>query len=438
MRGRLALVLTLVLVIVALPSASGEAGRDGDAPNNWEDAWTLEPGEYIGTVNCGEDWYRVETGPDQVLNLTFDPYIDTWADVHVREDDGPFLGEVEADTTELVRTDTDAVRFGVQPDCWDPYTYRLNLTLENATPQDDAGSGQDAGNVWQHAAPNVSLGSVEGELLPGLRDAGDWYTVPVPDDHWIQASSDAGQPTLREPDGDLVATDGEPRGVPSTEEVRVGLSGSSPYALTTEAIPQPDAVVEDVTVELDNVTTDAASVPTGTQRTVHVDLANLGNGSTVEGRLTVWTTEDQDPDDNQRVVHQGPVSVGAGATKTVSVSWDGTGQLGDTTVHARVDSLFDLDGSNDEAQTESYVLVGNVGAGADAGNLRVERQPVDGWDYGSHVHGESQYDHDARYVHLHARGYFFIEGTGQQLELGWKNGQMHVKTCPPEAGCHQP
>lgn len=438
MRGALALCLAVGLLIAAVPNALAEAGRDGDAPNDWEDAWTLEPGEYIGTVYCKEDWYRVETGPGEVLNLTFEPYENVDAAVQIREDDGPVLGEVSGDTTELVRTDTDAVRFGVQPNCSDPYTYNLNLSLENATPQDDAGSGTDAGNVWQHAAPNVPLGAVEGELLPGLRDAADWYTVPVPEDHWVRATSDADHVTLRETDGDLIATDGQPKGVPTTGEVLAGAAGSSPYTLTTEAIPQADAAVDDVTVELDNVTTDAGSVPTGTQRTVHVDLANHGNGEILDGQLTVWTTEDQDLDDNRRILHQGPVTVGPGDNETVSIPWDGTGQIGDTTVHARVESLFDLDPSNDENEAESYVLVSNVGTGVDAGNANVQGEPGFGWSADSHIHLETQYDHDARYVHLHTHAFALFKGTGNQLEVGWKNGDLHVKACPPDVPCKRP
>lgn len=438
--------LTLGLLVTVASGVAADAGRDEDAPGDWRDAWTMEPGSYNGSVyEHNEDWYRVEVPDGKALRFTYEPHESTWDEAVIRADDGPVLGEVDPGQTQRIGTTTGALRIGVAP-FFDSFTYTLTFELVDAPTQDDAGSGTDAGNVWQHASPSISTGTVQGDILPGLRDAADFYRLPVPADHWVRVRSDeAGYlgPFLYETDGDRLDTDSsgsdEAWGAPSTDEALVGLQSDGRYQLTVETSPQPEVAVTDVTVIVENVTTDHGSVPTGTQRSVVVDLENRGEGPTVAGELRVWTQQDAGAGDNDRVVYDEPVAVDANEQRTIEIPWDGTGQIGDATVHARYTTLFDLDPANDHDQTRSYVLVGNIGTGVDAGNQRVEEGPSEVPVVEGHVHVEDNYDHDARYVHVHARTVVAWPAVaGTMAEVGLQDGEPHLAHCAAHAGCRSP
>lgn len=422
--GRFAWV-AIGLLLASAAGAMADAGRTGDAPDRWEDAWTVEPGTYQGHADHEDDWYRVELGAQQALAVTFERSGgDSWDEVEVREDDGVFTAEVDPGQTVTVGASTDALRLGVQP-FFSSFDYTLTLERVDVEPQDDAGSGMDAGNHWRHATPTDALGEIDGARVPtSMVDPADWYEVPVPEDHWVRARSSDGGALLYDADGEPIAgTWGPPQGMPSSDHVFAGVEewqAEGGYTLTVEAIPVPDAAVTDLSVRLEEVGTDAGSIPTGTQRTIEVEVANHGEGPTVDGMLEVWVRHPQRAGENPRELHEAPITLDGQATRTIEVPWDTTGEVGDATVHAEITSRYDLDWSNDHDTAESYVLVGDTGAGVDLLNQAVE---IDA--YVAHTKVRVHWDHGFQGVNTdHA-----VAGNRWGGYAGLSEGEPTARTC---------
>ncbi len=364
--------------------AHAEHGTDEDAPNDWEDAWTVEPGTIKGWVRWASDWYRIEIPEGQALNLTF-LATDNDARLTVLEDDGRRLGKIQRGVQDIAVPSGPALRLGVSS-TGSGLDYEIQTSLEAAPTGDDASLGVDAGNYWLNATDLPTGPSHAGSFEGDLTDPADWFRIQGTTEEWVTIDvSEMGKRTdveLRSPDGSLI--DSGTWGTTATFETSVPaewlllgfLDRGSDYAFSITRHQRPNLAVTGLDVTHENLTTDAGDLPTGTQRTVDVGLANLGPGSSVDGWLQVWVTHELSTGtDQRRVLHDGPITLAPGEERTLAITWDGTGELGDATVHALVSSRFDLDAQDDRMEQESYVVVGNTGPGVDLLNQRVNVRP---------------------------------------------------------------
>ena len=126
---------------------------------------------------------------------------------------------------------------------------------------------------------------------------------------------------------------------------------------------RPDLAVAGLTVEPVPLRTDLSPlVPTGTNRRVTVDLANLGNAPDNYGRLFVWVETIGD----HKVQNLGSedVSLAGGASRTWIFDWNAVGTVGDVDVHAQVCSYDDPNRSNNARVARHYSILGGTGYGA--------------------------------------------------------------------------
>lgn len=256
--------------------------------------------------------------------------------------------------------------------------------LATAAHQDDAGTGTDAPDAWR-AAILVPVGAFSGSLLEPEGDAQDWYRVLVPAGKGVRVTmtppsgsdfdlymlSDEGA-YLRGSTNWGSAVETVVTGTPSAG-VRIGVSawhGSGAYAVTVEIVDLPDVRIVGMEVTPVPVTTDSGPLPDaagpvslGTQRRVAVTLQNVGLAA-AEGWLATWTTQSN----GDRDIGEAQISLAPGEEATFTFTWDATGQVGDAQVRASAYVPADLDRSDNEASTNGYAMVGNVGVGVDALN----------------------------------------------------------------------
>lgn len=381
----------VVLGLAAIVMLSGTASAD--APDDWENATTVKLTELHKVLHGGDDWdwFRIEVPDGSYVKIKTELDEPAPVQLHLREDDGPKLGDRPAEGYTTASVDTAAIRIGFTGDIDedDAVGYTFSYQFVDAEPQDDAGSGQDAANHWQHASPTVEPGTIDAEMLYNFKDVGDWYRMELPEDHWVKVSIPVigVYPQLRAPDGTVIDQRADPqwdrytRALPPGDEVLIGTEDSSgdagadpwidePYTFEIETIPAPDAAVEEIRIDPVGVEEAPDTPATGvamSQNTVHVDVANHGPGDLVEGHLNVYVSHPTDVDSERRTLYKGPIEIDPGATRTVELEWDATGEVGNATIHAEIDTLFDLDRSNQETSRQTAVLV-PLAEGADAFN----------------------------------------------------------------------
>lgn len=375
MRGRW--VAGGILLLAAVLALAGTASAD--AADDWQNASTVKLAEIHETLHGGEDWdwFRIEV-PDgayvKIRTTLDDP---APVQLHLREDDGPKLGDRDAEGYTTAAVDTDAIRIGFTADIGrdDFVGFTFKYTFPDAKSQDDAGSGADAGNHWQHAGPTIDPGLLEAEILYNFKDVGDWYRMDLPEDHWVKVSIPyvGVFPQLRAGNGTVIDAAASPqtelytRALPPGDTVLIGTednqgdpnaepSVDDAYTFDIETFPAPDAAVEDLRVDPAGIEGAPDTGVALVQNTVRVDVANHGPGELVEGHLTVYVDHPTDVDEQPRTLYDGPIEIEPGTTRTVELDWDAIGEVGNATVHAEIDTLFDLDPSDQDIQREIAVL----------------------------------------------------------------------------------
>lgn len=127
--------------------------------------------------------------------------------------------------------------------------------------------------------------------------------------------------------------------------------------------PRPDAAVADLSVENVPVKTDVVTGPSlGTQRVVHVDVANLGSADTswpVVLDVTVTTKSDN----HVTWLDSETFQLSAGQRISRALDWNAIGSIGDATISAQVCTWDDADSTNDARSMDSYAVVGGTGIG---------------------------------------------------------------------------
>lgn len=262
-----------------------------------------------------------------------------------------------------------------------------------ALDQDDLHTGADAPND-PAGAVDVPLAGGTGLLAPETNDFDDWYRMPsVPDKglrirlqsatgglnlgvmnddlQWIWNGGCGGFGPMSEGGGCKGGGPGPGTGIEVYAHAwggayRIGVwgGGGGAYALDVEIVDLYDLRIDQVSVRSRPITTEAAGeLPLATQRAIDVTVTNLGPGPAVWSGVNVWAQHDVGR--GRDVGNAGLPHLPAGATTTVSIPWDTTGQVGDVRLDVHVGGALERAHENNHAEVREHVVVGNAGLGAD-------------------------------------------------------------------------
>lgn len=259
-----------------------------------------------------------------------------------------------------------------------------------AVAQDDAGSGGDAPDYCQDAQ-TVTLGSqLQGtvDYTGDGDDLGDWYRVEVPEGKLLvvrftpedpdktifpevksDTCSDVG--SLREWDGSTelfaVETAGHDAfriGVETTYGTRLD------YTVETALYDVPDPAVTDVQVEKERLGSAGAESPHHPERTVHVTVENVAEGSFPPGfdRSAGLGVEVHHENGDDRDLGYTTFDPWQTQELDIWVGWNTVGEAGNVTVEATFEWEVDADQGNNRGTEASTVLVDGLGTGVDVLN----------------------------------------------------------------------
>jgi hypothetical protein len=127
---------------------------------------------------------------------------------------------------------------------------------------------------------------------------------------------------------------------------------------------RPDLAVVGLRVENLPIRTDDLEVGhSGTQRRVHVEVANLGDAPTPPHGAALVVFMRTASDNNERTIGVSSLRLAPGEKVRKTFDWDGTGSVGDATVYAEVCNFDDSNSENNRASVRHYVIVGGTGVG---------------------------------------------------------------------------
>lgn len=126
--------------------------------------------------------------------------------------------------------------------------------------------------------------------------------------------------------------------------------------------PAPDLAVTGLEIHNVPIETDLGPVaPSGYNRTVTVDVANLGDAEADYGVLNLWAYTPTDG--RYTFIGAKGLDLAPGESARREFRWNGLGTVGDATVIAEACHYRDYDRSNDRREADHYVLVGGSGFG---------------------------------------------------------------------------
>ncbi|MEA3201803.1 MAG: hypothetical protein QOE90_3231 [Thermoplasmata archaeon] len=232
------------------------------------------------------------------------------------------------------------------------------LGLAAAAPANDAGTGGDAPETAE-APLNLTFGNDSGALDPAHGDAQDWYQVfPHPGMALRVEFQTHADFVLAFYDSDGAYLGESPRTTVESQTGAIRLGVFSPggeagsYAFSAAELAVPDLRV----VSLD------VSAPTGTTatevRNVTLVVDNHGTAAAAQARLDVYVSAKVS--NGYRDLFSSAFALGVGETRTFTIPWDSTGEVGGSTLWARIGD--DLDTSDDALSLDvDHVVAAPVG-----------------------------------------------------------------------------
>jgi hypothetical protein len=268
--------------------------------------------------------------------------------------------------------DETAWPYGYLTEFWDDAT-----TLDAATPVTvpEAATVDGIDAVLQRASGiDVALVDPAGEPADAM-----CVSAHAPDGEWLASAYGDGWLTVSRLEAGQVALFVEDCGYGVYEEqwydgaARIGdatlievpeVAGVSVTVALTLA-PLPDLTVAALSVTPVPLRTDAADLPgPGTQRDLHLEVANEGDGDAdVVGIIVEATTR---TDGGRDILYTDVRSMPAGASTEVDLRIDMAGKVGDVQVRATTCTWAERDTGDNSRTVQSYAIVGGTGVGVDA------------------------------------------------------------------------
>lgn len=355
--------LVVSLLLLTPLAASVDAAASGGSSQ--ATATLVGEGTHTGSANDGNGvWYRVSVPEGKAVHVAYTVVSgDTWNSLSFVDSTGTQVAGVSHNNAGAYDPDEPEAWVRIRG-YWDGIDYSFTLSLVIAPPQDDAASGQDAGQFRSTALP-VQPGAIVGRVREAFGDVADWYRIDVPVGTILDFHSVTGSSIY------LISSDGTPISRvaqngwfdPVTYSLVTGgpiyvyVDYGDPYGFVVAASKRADLRVDGV--EVREIEAQTASGPTGVSyaREVVVTVSNVGEGHSRKASLLVRSTH-EGPATSYRVLGERAVDLPAGGETTVSIPWDTTGQVGDVVVVATVTNEHDADLENDVGRTDSFVLVG--------------------------------------------------------------------------------
>lgn len=283
-------------------------------------------------------------------------------------------------------------------------TASLVSGLAAAAPQDDCGLLRDAPNDERDRArilPGVCIGMLD----PYLSDQEDWYSVALPARLALRVILEHAEGSNF--DFDIPGTGERERGPSDLEErfraewgpreERIVLSNIGEVPLGVRSNGGGGSYKLDLHIRelcdlrIDEVHEEALSLD-GTQRVVVVTVSNQGPGACLHAG--VWVQAEhrgtglgaEQSTAWRRDVGGAPLTdwyepeLAPGASKTVEIAWDATGEVGDGTLHVWAWSPLEGNDRDNYATLEFHVLVG-PGFGFDLLNRGVASCEPQTWSF---------------------------------------------------------
>lgn len=313
------------------------------------------------------DWFTATSPPDTwaIIRVTPTDGQSVWVDVwHPAIFHPAHWGAANGETlTLLVHGPLAAV--DVRVDAAAPpvgYTIDVSYVLPEDFTQNDAGLGIDAPAAPEDA-PILALGTYTGRLEYNIVGDGiDAFRVDVPEDRYLRVDFHSVMSEVRVrivgPSGEEAAVGAKDGSLTAAgrgdRAITLGGWGDPAneyeYRVTLSAVEVHDLAVTNVRVTPDD--------PAAPVREIHVDVTNLGTLAFAGGHLRVnvvgtWEVYE--------TVYDGPLALGAGESRTITIPWNVVGYAGDL----RIDALLtghDIHPENEYVWTRSVV-------GATAGNV---------------------------------------------------------------------
>ena len=349
---------SLMLLLASLASASVAASGPSQAL-----ATPIGEGTHSGWVE-DEHWYRVSVPAGKVAHVAFTIVSgDDWNDLSFVDSAGNRLSWVSSGGTGTYDPD-EADAWLVVDAFWGASEYSFTLSFVNAPPQNDAGSGQDAGQQ-QATALAIQPGRIQGRVVASAGDVGDWYSVMAPAGTIVDVHSAQGAfVDVYDADGrhlESVAyydSSYSPRAygvLAGDAPIFLHVDWAEAYSFVVEVSQRADLVVEAVEVRDVELGTDAGPAGVSYAREVLVTLANLGEGPSRKASLVVRSTH-EGAATTDRVLGERAIDLAPGERVVVAVPWDSTGQAGDVTLVAGVANEFEAAPADNAAQARAFVL----------------------------------------------------------------------------------
>lgn len=382
MRAFLATCLSVLLLPLWLPVAAAvdDAGSGADAPNSRGMALTVGEGTFSGSgANYDSDWYRVDVPAGKLLGVHYSATGSAWNYLYLYEEQGYSLASVRPGEFGMLQP-SNGVALLQTYSSYGAVNYNVTLSFLNAPPQDDGGSGRDAGNT-HHSATPVQPGIVRGSVMRQAGDFADWFRVEAAADEIVEVhilGPSYAYVDFHDQEGRYLGSLGgypaygvgaahlAPDGV-----LLVGVvAASEPYSLKIVILKRADLSLVHVEVSPRSLETELGPLPLSPQRQMQVEVANAGPGAARNARLYVYTTE-QGVSTSRRVVADVPFTLAANASRVLLVEWDTLGQAGDVTLHVEVRNEFELAPEDNAATLRTFNVVGGTVVGVDLLNHEV-------------------------------------------------------------------
>jgi hypothetical protein len=373
-----AFVLSLLLLLTPL-AVLGDAWASGSTQ---ADATLIGEGTQTGSAAQGAKlWYRVGVPEGKAVHVAFSIVSgDDWTYLRVADSTGAqmayvgsgYVGAYDPDEADAW-IHIDAYRSAIE--------YTFTVSFINPPPQDDAGSGQDAGQR-QATALAVQPGVIKGRVRETFGDVADWYRIDVPAGTIVDVHSATVSLGLYSAEGERFATvDRYDWGYYPT--AHSFLAGGEPlfllveygdaYSFVVDATLPADLRVDAVEVREVEVQTEAGATGVSYAREVLVTLSNAGQGPSRTASVRVVSTH-EGAATSYRVVGERALGIPAGGQATIAIPWDATGQVGDVTLVATVTNQYDTDSQNDVGRVASFVLASALPTNLDLLNHEARAQ----------------------------------------------------------------
>lgn len=352
------LLASLTLLLASLAPANVAATGSSQAL-----ATPIGEGTHGGWAE-NDHWYRVSVPAGKVAHVAFTIVSgDAWNDLSFVDASGDPLVWVSSGGTGAYDPD-EADAWLVVDTFWGPSEYSFTLSFLNAPAQNDAGSGQDAGQQ-QATALAIQPGRIQGRVMASAGDVGDWYSLAAPAGTIVDVHSAQGAFV------DVYDADGRhlesiayydsaysPRAygvVAGDAPLFLHVDWAESYSFVVEVSQPADLVVEGLEVRDVELGTDAGPAGVSYAREVLVTLSNAGDGPSRKASLVVRSTH-EGAATTDRVLGERAIDLAPGEQVVVAIRWDSTGQAGDVTLVARVANEFDAVLDNNAAEARAFVL----------------------------------------------------------------------------------